>query len=88
MVESHFRHFLGGILERMFMFPFSRIDNGWLLNWKQRIYGYWQGVVSKLSLPKSVRRTNVGPYALQGKSQEGLLELLRYSYSEVSPVMV
>jgi hypothetical protein len=55
----------------MFMFPFSRIDNGWLLNWKQHIDGYWQGVVSKLSLPKSVRRTNAGPYDSAGEIPGG-----------------
>src|SRR4030043_1047362 len=73
MVESHFRHFLGGILERMFMFPFSRIDNGWLLNWKQRIYEYWQGVISKFSLSKSVRRTDAGPYDSAGEVPGGSL---------------
>src|SRR4030042_3496067 len=83
MVESHFRHFLGGIFQRMFMFSFSRIDNGWLLNWKQRIYEYWQGVISKFSLPKSMRRTNAGTYDSGGEAREGLLGWLPRGYSGV-----
>jgi hypothetical protein len=64
------------------MFPFSRIDNGWLLNWKQHIDGYWQGVVSKVLIPKSARRNNTGSYDSVGKAPEGSLgmaaaELLR-----------
>jgi len=55
------------------MFSFSRIDNGWLLNWKQRIYEYWQGVISKFSLPKSMRRTNAGPYDSAGEVPGGSL---------------
>jgi hypothetical protein len=82
MVESHFRHFLGGSLKRMFLFPFSRIDNGWLQNWKRRIHGNWQGVISKFSLSKLVRKTNAGPYDSAGEVPGGSLgmaaaELLR-----------
>ena len=37
------------------------------------LYGYWQGVVSKLSLPKSVRITNTGPYDSAGEVPGGSL---------------
>jgi hypothetical protein len=38
---------------------------------EKRIYGYWQVVVSKLSLSKSVRKTNAGPYDSEGEIPGG-----------------